>query len=50
MLVRRWEKFLSTVDRSRTADAVAAHFPFKEYFSDAPQPIFSGKSFDQVGS
>lgn len=33
----RWEKFTAAVERSRTSEAVATLFPFKEFFADAPQ-------------
>ncbi len=44
----RWERFLSLVEKQRTAEAVAAAFPFKEYFSDAPQALFTGASYEAV--
>lgn len=47
-LVRRWERFTSAVDKQRSSEAVQVLFPFKEYFADAPQPIFKGASFEAV--
>ena len=29
------------------AEAVAAHFPFHEYFSNAPQPVFKGSTYEE---
>lgn len=26
---------------------VAAHFPFPQYFSNAPQPVFKGRSYEE---
>jgi len=43
----RWEKFTALVERARTSAAVAELFPFKEYFADAPQPLFAGKTYEQ---
>ncbi|KAL6757285.1 hypothetical protein V8C86DRAFT_1695364 [Haematococcus lacustris] len=43
----RWERFVASVERVRTPEAVAAAFPFKEFFSDAPQPLFRGLSYEQ---
>lgn len=28
-------------------EAVAAHFPFHKYFSNAPQPVFKGRSYEE---
>jgi hypothetical protein len=28
--------------------AVGELFPFKDYFADAPQPLFKGSSFEEV--
>ncbi len=39
---------MAGVDKVRTAEAVATLFPFKEFFSDAPQPLFQGASYEQV--
>ncbi|KAG2449906.1 hypothetical protein HYH02_000012 [Chlamydomonas schloesseri] len=48
-VLARWEKFTAAVDRARAggagASVVAELFPFKEYFADAPQPLFAGADF-----
>ena len=36
------------MDKQRTAEAVAAAFPFKDYFADTPAPLFSGVSYEAV--
>lgn len=28
-------------------EAVATHFPFHKYFSNAPQPVFKGQSYEE---
>lgn len=51
----RWEEYMSRVKNSGTAcpdaapDAaqVATFFPFHEYFANAPQPIFKGRSYEE---
>uniref|UniRef100_A0A4W6EM52 RNA helicase aquarius n=1 Tax=Lates calcarifer TaxID=8187 RepID=A0A4W6EM52_LATCA len=40
-VISRWEEYMS----KRTA--VAAHFPFHKYFSNAPQPVFKGRSYEE---
>ena len=45
----RWERFASVVDKERTAESISVAFPFKEYFADAPEALFRGLSFDEVG-
>ncbi|PNW82948.1 hypothetical protein CHLRE_06g300750v5 [Chlamydomonas reinhardtii] len=49
-VLARWEKFTAAVERARAGGAgaavIAELFPFKEYFADAPQPVFAGASFD----
>ena len=47
----RWEKYLDQVAGSSKKSTVPIddldkHFPFKKFFSDAPQPLFKGKSTD----
>ncbi len=49
-VLSRWEKFSSTVKMQRKADVnnsgcVAELFPFKDFFSDAPNGLFSGQDF-----
>eukprot|EP00879_Flechtneria_rotunda_P011994 GHRR01012527.1.p1 GENE.GHRR01012527.1~~GHRR01012527.1.p1 ORF type:complete len:1484 (+),score=529.45 GHRR01012527.1:151-4602(+) len=49
-VLSRWEKFTAAVsapDKVTTAAAVGELFPFKEYFADAPQPLFKGISCDE---
>lgn len=44
----RWEQFLAAcADNEDKPTFVQDRFPFKEFFSDAPQPIFTGESFDK---
>lgn len=45
-VLSRWESF--EVDVSNTSDPrfVSARFPFTAFFSDAPQPLFEGKSLE----
>ncbi|CAB1331070.1 unnamed protein product [Coregonus sp. 'balchen'] len=50
-VMSRWEEYMSKV-RSKQgctveAEAVAAHFPFHKYFSNAPQPVFYGRSYEE---
>ncbi|KAG2495214.1 hypothetical protein HYH03_006820 [Edaphochlamys debaryana] len=49
-VLSRWEKFCAAADRARAGGGAAALvgelFPFREYFADAPQPIFAGKDWD----
>ena len=40
-VVSRWEEFLHRVESDETA-AIADCFPFADFFSDAPQPLFTG--------
>lgn len=54
-VMSRWEEYMSRVKNSGTAcpdaapDAaqVATFFPFHEYFANAPQPIFKGRSYEE---
>lgn len=50
-VMSRWEEYMSKVrpkqGRRVEAEAVAAHFPFHKYFSNAPQPVFRGGSYDE---
>ncbi|GMH36875.1 hypothetical protein BSKO_04748 [Bryopsis sp. KO-2023] len=45
-VLSRWEKFVAQCDRSSSTTCVKDFFPFKEYFSDAPQPLFEGQSVE----
>uniref|UniRef100_A0A6Q2XQ48 RNA helicase aquarius n=1 Tax=Esox lucius TaxID=8010 RepID=A0A6Q2XQ48_ESOLU len=50
-VMSRWEEYTSKVrskqGRPVAAEAVAAHFPFHKYFSNAPQPVFHGRSYEE---
>ena len=46
-VLARWERFASSVKSQRTAHCVAESFPFSDFFSDAPMPLFMRKSFDE---
>ena len=50
-VISRWEQYMSKVrpkqGKQVEAEAVAAHFPFHEYFSNAPQPVFTGRSYEE---
>ncbi|EFJ49751.1 hypothetical protein VOLCADRAFT_104194 [Volvox carteri f. nagariensis] len=50
-VLARWEKFTAAVERARAGGAgpavISELFPFKEYFADAPQPLFAGNDFKQ---
>jgi intron-binding protein aquarius len=46
-LPARWEKFTASVS-SQQHKGVGDLFPFKEFFADAPQPLFKGQSYDEV--
>ena len=45
----RWEKYMDQVSQKTSCpiDDVEKHFPFKKFFSDAPQPLFKGKSYEE---
>ncbi|KAI3425621.1 uncharacterized protein J3R85_010143 [Psidium guajava] len=44
----RWEQFLAAcADNEDKPTFVQDRFPFKEFFSDTPQPVFSGQSFEK---
>ena len=50
-VLSRWEKFLDAAgseQKSATdaAQSVAELFPFKQFFSNAPQPLFTAEDFD----
>uniref|UniRef100_A0A8C5CE19 Aquarius intron-binding spliceosomal factor n=1 Tax=Gadus morhua TaxID=8049 RepID=A0A8C5CE19_GADMO len=50
-VISRWEQYMSKVRPKQgkpvEAEAVAAHFPFHEYFSNAPQPVFTGRTYEE---
>ncbi|GLU16311.1 hypothetical protein SLE2022_327500 [Rubroshorea leprosula] len=44
----RWEQFLAAcVGNEDKATFVQDHFPFKDFFSNTPQPVFTGQSFEK---
>lgn len=44
----RWEQFLAACAENKEKPTfVRDRFPFKEFFSDAPHPIFTGTSFEK---
>lgn len=50
-VISRWEQYLSKVKpkqgREVEVGAVAEHFPFHKFFSNAPQPVFRGRSYHE---
>ncbi|KAF8043054.1 hypothetical protein BT93_A1408 [Corymbia citriodora subsp. variegata] len=43
-----WEQFLAAcADNEDKPSFVQDRFPFKEFFSDTPQPVFTGQSFEK---
>ncbi|XP_055013721.1 LOW QUALITY PROTEIN: RNA helicase aquarius [Boleophthalmus pectinirostris] len=50
-VISRWEQYLSKVKpkQGKTVEvqAVAEHFPFHKFFSNAPQPVFKGRSYEE---
>ncbi|XP_023370052.1 intron-binding protein aquarius [Otolemur garnettii] len=50
-VMSRWEEYISKVKNkgSTLADVteVSTFFPFHEYFANAPQPIFKGRSYEE---
>eukprot|EP00798_Chlamydomonas_sp_ICE-L_P018650 gene18650-25166_t len=47
-VMSRWEKFMIHVGKRKgEAAAVAELFPFKEFFADAPEQVFSGKTYEE---
>lgn len=49
-VVARWEKFVSHMNHIKESEdwktIFELEFPFTKFFSDAPQPLFKGESFD----
>ncbi|RLN19012.1 intron-binding protein aquarius [Panicum miliaceum] len=44
----RWEQFLAACAQNQDKPSfVKDRFPFSEFFSDTPQPIFTGESFEK---
>ncbi|RXN26155.1 intron-binding aquarius isoform X2 [Labeo rohita] len=50
-VMSRWEEYMSKVKpkpaREVKTEDVASHFPFHKYFSNAPQPVFKGQSYQE---
>lgn len=50
-VMSRWEEYISKIrpkpGREVNVQDVAAHFPFHKYFSNAPQPVFKGQSYQE---
>lgn len=50
-VISRWEEYMSKVRPKQAKEVevqcVAAHFPFHKYFSNAPQPVFKGRSYEE---
>ena len=50
-VISRWEQYMSKVKpkqgKTVEAEAVASFFPFHKYFSNAPQPVFRGRSYEE---
>lgn len=40
---------MSSQQHRGVAASVGELFPFKEFFADAPQPLFKGSSYEEVG-
>ncbi|XP_059651946.1 uncharacterized protein LOC132299398 [Cornus florida] len=44
----RWEQFIATCGKNQDKPTfVQDRFPFKEFFSNTPQPVFTGQSFEK---
>lgn len=45
----RWEQFMASCEStvSETPSIVRDKFPFKEYFANTPEPVFTGSSFER---
>ncbi|MBN3285523.1 AQR helicase, partial [Polyodon spathula] len=50
-VMSRWEEYLSKVKakpgKQVDVQDVSRHFPFHKYFSNAPQPVFKGQSYEE---
>ncbi|XP_036448843.1 RNA helicase aquarius isoform X1 [Colossoma macropomum] len=50
-VMSRWEEYMSKVKpkpgREVNPQDVASHFPFHKYFSNAPQPVFKGQTYEE---
>ncbi|KAH7656226.1 CWF11 family protein [Dioscorea alata] len=44
----RWEQFLAACEENQDQPTfIKDRFPFKEFFSNTPQPVFTGQSFEK---
>eukprot|EP00210_Caulerpa_lentillifera_P003794 g3624.t1 len=46
-VLSRWEKFLSQCQALKTKECVKDLFPFQEYFSNSPEPLFQQMSYEE---
>uniref|UniRef100_A0A8C2V566 RNA helicase aquarius n=1 Tax=Chinchilla lanigera TaxID=34839 RepID=A0A8C2V566_CHILA len=50
-VMSRWEEYISKVKNKGSAlpdvTEISTFFPFHEYFANAPQPIFKGRSYEE---
>ncbi|CAG2165096.1 unnamed protein product [Oppiella nova] len=46
-VLSRWERYMTKVSADRSVETIEKRFPFREFFADAPQPLFTGQSFDE---
>ncbi|XP_018583353.2 RNA helicase aquarius isoform X2 [Scleropages formosus] len=50
-VMSRWEEYMSKVKpkhgRNVQVEDAAAQFPFHKYFSNAPQPVFKGRTYEE---
>ena len=49
-VISRWEKFISEIEsyngEKYTSSVFNEQFPFTRFFNDAPQPLFTGQSYE----
>lgn len=43
----RWEEYMSKLTGQSTPQDIADLFPFKKFFSDCPEPLFKGSSYEE---
>lgn len=43
-IISRWQEYIETIKGTNETSKVGALFPFKQFFADAPQPLFKGES------
>jgi len=46
-VLSKWEEFLVKCEKGVEVKEVAGNFPFTEFFSNAPQPLFQNQSFEE---